>query len=98
MAPFRNFGDNFYTYQILIDLKVGDDMAVLTLPHPRFYIHPTDSVPIAVPALLRTSWWPMISFVVFKSAPEGSTQVFRPSEAFMQMLFVPAEQEFEPLA
>jgi hypothetical protein len=28
--PFRNFGDNFYTYQILIDLKVRDDMAVLT--------------------------------------------------------------------
>ena len=95
--PFRNFGDNFYTYQILIDLKVSDDMAVLTSPHPRFYTDPTDSVPIAVPALLRTSWWPMISFVVFKSPPEGRTHLFKPGEPFMQMLFIPAEQEFELL-
>ena len=39
----------------------------------------------------------MISFVVFESAPEEGTQVFKPGAAFMQMLFVPAEQEFEPL-
>jgi hypothetical protein len=95
--PFRSFGDNFYTYQILIDLKVSDDMAVLTLPHPRLYTDPTDSVPIAVPALLRTSWWPMISFVVFKSPPEGRTHLFKPGEPFMQMLFVPAESDFELL-
>jgi hypothetical protein len=95
--PFRNFGDNFYTYQILIDLKVADDMAVLTSPHPGFYTDPTDSVPIAVPALLRTSWWPMISFVVFKSPPEGRTHLFKPGEPFMQMLFIPAEQDFELL-
>jgi hypothetical protein len=95
--PFRNFGDNFYTYQILIDLKVSDDMAVLTLPHPRLYTDPTDSVPIAVPALLRTSWWPMISFVVFKSPPEGGTHLFKPGEPFMQMLIVPAEPDFELL-
>jgi hypothetical protein len=93
--PFRNFGDDFYTYQILIDLKVSGDMAVLTLPHPRFYTDTSDSVPIAVPALLRTSWWPMISFVVFKSPPEGRTHLFKPGEPFMQMLFVPAEPEFE---
>lgn len=95
--PFRNFGDNFYTYQLLVDLKVNDDMAVLTLPHPRLYTDPTDSVPIAVPALLRTSWWPMISFVVFKSPPEGRTHLFKPGEPFMQMLFVPAEPQFELL-
>ena len=93
--PFRNFGDNYYTYQILIDLKVDDDMAVLAQPHPRFYTDPTDSVPIAVPALLRTSWWPMISFIVFKSPAEGHSHVFRPGEPFMQMLFIPVEAEFE---
>lgn len=93
--PFRNFGDNYYTYQILIDLKVDEDLAVLTQPHPRFYTDPTDTVPIAVPALLRTSWWPMISFVVFKSPPEGRMHVFRPGEPFIQMLFVPVEPAFE---
>src|SRR6185437_4560332 len=93
--PFRSFGENYYTYQILIDLKVGDDMAVRTEPHPRFYSDPNDEVPLAVPALLRTSWWPMISFVVFKAPPEGHTHVFRQGEPFMQMLVLPAEPQIE---
>ncbi len=93
--PFRSFGEDFYTYQILIDFKVGDDCAVLTQPHPRFYTDPAESVPIAVPALLRTSWWPIISFVVFKTPAEGRTHIFRPGEPFMQLLFIPAEPQFE---
>jgi hypothetical protein len=35
--PFRSFGKEFYTYQLLLDLKVGKDWAVRTEPHPRFY-------------------------------------------------------------
>ncbi len=93
--PFHAFGENYYTYQILIDLKVADGMAVRSEPHPRFYTDPNDDVPLAVPALLRTSWWPMISFVVFKAPPEGRTHVFRPGEPFMQMLVLPAEPQFE---
>ena len=96
--PFRAFGEGYYTYQLLLDLQVTEDMAVRTEPHPRFYTSETDDVPLAVPALLRTSWWPMISFVVFKAPPEGRTHVFRPGEPFMQMLFLPAEPEFELVA
>ena len=95
--PFRPFGENYYTYQLLLDLQVPDDMAVRTEPHPRFYTSPTDDVPVAVPALLRTSWWPMISFVVFKAPPEGRVHVFRQGEPFMQMIVVPVEPEFELL-
>ncbi|HZP75640.1 MAG TPA: hypothetical protein VFB45_05810 [Pseudolabrys sp.] len=93
--PFRAFGENYYTYQLLLDLKVTDGMAVRTEPHPRYYTDASDEVPLAVPALLRTSWWPMISFVVFKAPPEGRTHVFRSGEPFMQILFVPAEIQFE---
>jgi hypothetical protein len=93
--PFRSFGEDFYTYQILIDVKVDGDHAVRTEPHPRFYTDPTGEVPIAVPALVRTSWWPMMSFIVFKSPEEGRTHVFRPGEPFMQMLILPAEANFE---
>ncbi len=97
--PFRSFGENFYTYQLLLDLHVSPDMAVRTEPHPRFYTDPADEVPLAVPALLRTNWWPMISFVVFKAPPEGHRHVFRPGEPFMQILFLPVEAEFslEPM-
>jgi hypothetical protein len=93
--PFRSFGEEYYTCQLLLDLKVADEMAVLTQAHPRFYTSSADDVPLAVPALLRTSWWPMISFVVFKAPPEGRTHIFRPREPFMQLLIVPAEPEFE---
>ena len=92
--PFRNFGDQFYTYQILIDLKPADGFAIRTEPHPRFYTDRTDSVPVAVPALLR-NWWPMVSFLVFKSPAEGRTHIFRPGEPFAQILVIPAEANFE---
>ena len=92
--PFRSFGDDYYTYQLLLDLKVGREWAVRTEPHPRFYTDPTDTVPIAVPALLRTEWWPMISFVVFKAPPEGRTHIFRPNEPMLQILVLPVTADY----
>jgi hypothetical protein len=93
--PFRSFGRDYYTYQLLLDLKVGKEWAVRSEPHPRFYTDTSDTVPIAVPALLRTEWWPMISFVVFKSPPEGGTHIFRRGEPMMQILILPVVSEFK---
>ena len=93
--PFRTFGEEYYSYQLLLDLQVSDDMAVRAEPHPRYYTSTADDVPLAVPALLRTSWWPMISFVIFKAPPAGRVHIFRPGEPFMQMIFIPAEPHFE---
>jgi hypothetical protein len=92
--PFRNFGDHFYTYQILLDLKVEKGMAIRTEPHPRFYTDRTDTVPIAVPALVR-NWWPMMFFTVFKAPAEGRTHIFRPNEPFAQIIVIPEEASFE---
>jgi hypothetical protein len=92
--PFRTFGEKYYTYQVLLDLKVEEGLAIRTEPHPRFYTDSTDSVPIAVPALLRR-WWPMMNFMVFKSPPEGRTHVFRPGEPFAQVIVIPADSEFQ---
>ena len=88
--PFRNFGDKFYTYQILLDLRPGSGFAIRTEPHPRFYTDRTDTVPIAVPALVR-NWWPMMFFTVFKAPPEGGTHIFRPDEPFAQIIVIPEE-------
>jgi hypothetical protein len=49
----------------------------------------------AVPALLRTEWWPIISFVVFMSPPEGRTHIFRPGEPMLQILVVPVQADFD---
>jgi hypothetical protein len=92
--PFRTFGTAYYTYQILLDLKVEPGFAIRTEPHPRFYTDPTDSVPIAVPALLR-NWWPMMFFMVFKTPAPGATHIFRPGEPFAQIIVIPEEANFE---
>lgn len=92
--PFRNFGDSYYTFQILLDLKVKKGMAIRTEPHPRFYSDPTDTTPIAVPALLR-NWWPMMFFMVFKSPAEGRTHIFRPGEPIAQIIVIPETAEFD---
>ena len=96
--PFRSFGADYYTYQLLLDLKVGKEWAVRTEPHPRFYTDTTGTVPIAVPALLRTEWLPMIAFVVFKSPPEGGTHIFRPGEPMLQILVLPLTADFNLVA
>ena len=88
--PFRSFGTQYFTYQILIDLKVEEGLALRTEPHPRFYTDTTGTVPIAVPALIR-HWWPMLYFVVFKSPAEGQVHIFRPGEPFMQVCVVQAD-------
>jgi hypothetical protein len=87
--PFRSFGRDFYTHQLLLDLKVGKDWAIRTEPHPRFYTDTTGTCPIAVPALLRTEWWPMISFMVFKAPGEAQEHIFRPGEPMMQIIVIP---------
>jgi hypothetical protein len=92
--PFRKFGDDFYTYQLLLDLKVEKGLAIRTEPHPRFYTDRTDTVPVAVPALIR-NWWPMVFFCVFKAPAEGRTHIFRPNEPFAQIIVIPEEANFE---
>jgi hypothetical protein len=92
--PFRNFGDTFYTYQLLLDLKVPPGFAFRTEPHPRFYSDSTGTVPIAVPALIR-AWWPMVNFCVFKSPTEGQSHIFRPGEPFAQIIVIPEEADIE---
>ena len=92
--PFRTFGERYYTYQLLLDLKVEKGLAIRTEPHPRFYSDSTNTVPIAVPALIR-GWWPMVFFCVFKAPHEGGTHIFRPGEPFAQVIVIPEEVDFE---
>ena len=92
--PFRNFGDVYYTYQILLDLKVEPGFAIRTEPHPRFYTDRTGACPVAVPALIR-NWWPMMFFIVFKSPEEGRSHIFRPGEPFAQVIVIPEEAPYD---
>ena len=91
--PFRPFGEGYYSYQIVLDLQVEAGWAIRTEPHPRFYTDPKGEVPLAVPALIRSEWWPMMFFVIFKAPPRGSTHVFRKGEPFASVVVLPSEPE-----
>ena len=92
--PFRNFGDRFFTYQLLLDLKPEPGFAIRTEPHPRFYTDASGTVPLAVPALIR-NFWPMMFFCVFKTPADGQTHIFRHGEPMLQILVLPAEPDYE---
>jgi hypothetical protein len=92
--PFRNFGDTFYTHQVLLDIDPGEGYACRIETHPRFFVDRTGTCPIAAPALIR-NWWPMLFFMVFKSPDEGQSHIFRPGEPMAQILVIPETADFE---
>lgn len=92
--PFRNFGDLYYTYQLLLDLKPEPGYAIKVETHPSFYTDASGTAPIAVPALIR-DWWPMLYFMVFKSPTEGQTHIFRPGTPMAQFTMIPSEPDLD---
>jgi hypothetical protein len=93
--PFRSFGEDYYSYQLSLDLQVPPGWAVRTEPHPRYFTDPTNTTPLAVPALVRSEWWPMMFFCIFKAPPKGVTHVFRQGEPFMSLIVLPADPELD---
>lgn len=97
--PFRPFGAEYYSYQLSLDLAVPPGYALRCEPHPRYYTDATHTTPLAVPAIIRSDWWPMIYFAIFKAPPPGVTHIFRQGEPMMSFIVVPAEPELtvEPM-
>ncbi|MDE1917199.1 MAG: hypothetical protein KGJ57_15990 [Sphingomonadales bacterium] len=93
--PFRAFGEDFYSYQISLDLEVPPGWAIRTEPHPRYFTDASNTTPLAVPALIRSDWWPMMFFCIFKAPPPGLTHVFRKDEGFISLIVLPAEPDLE---
>ena len=93
--PFRPFGDQYYSYQLVLDLAGPPGWAVRIETHPKVYADTNHSTPVAVPAMIRTEWWPMIFFAIFQAPPKGVTHVFRKGEPFLYAILVPAESELQ---
>lgn len=93
--PFRPFGAGYYSYQLSLDLAAPPGWAVRAETHPRYFTDPTHTTPLAVPALIRTEWWPMMYFCIFKAPPKGVTHVFRKGEPFLAFIAVPAEPDLQ---
>jgi len=93
--PFRIFGEDFYSYQLSLDLEVPPGWAVRTEPHPRYFSDPRNETPLAVPALIRSDWWPMMFFCIFKAPPPGVTHIFRKGEGFISFIVLPADPDLD---
>ena len=93
--PFRPFGEDYYSYQLSLDLQVPSGWAVRTEPHPRYFTDQANTTPLAVPALIRSDWWPMMFFCIFKAPPKGITHIFRKGEPFMSVIVLPAEPDLD---
>lgn len=89
----------FYLFAITLDLKPPPGFAIRTEPHPRYWTDESGAVPIAIPGLIRTTWWPSASTIVFKAPAPGQTHIFRKGEPFVQVICVPEEPglELEPM-
>ena len=74
---------------------VPPGFAVRTEPHPRYFTDPTYTTPLAVPALIRSEWWPMVFFAIFRAPPPGVTHVFRPGEPMMAFVVIPEDPDIE---
>jgi hypothetical protein len=93
--PFRAFGEDYYSYQLALDLEVPSGWSIRTEPHPRYYTDPTNTTPLAVPAMIRSAWWPMTFFCIFKAPPKGVTHVFRKGEPYISIIALPSEPDLE---
>lgn len=91
--PFRTFGEDYYSYQIALDLEVPTGWAIRVEPHPRYFTDPSNTTPLAVPALIRSEWWPMMFFCIFKAPPPGSVHIFRKGEPFISFIALPSEPQ-----
>jgi hypothetical protein len=96
--PFRTFGEDFYSHQIALDLEVPPGWAIRTEPHPRYFTDAANTTPLAVPALIRSEWWPMMFFCIFKAPTAGTTHIFRKGEPILSIITIPAEPELELVA
>ena len=93
--PFRGFGEDYYSYQLSLDLAVPEGWAIRTEPHPRYFTDASNTTPLAVPALIRSDWWPMTFFCIFKAPPPGVTHVFRQGEPFISLIVLPADPDLD---
>jgi hypothetical protein len=93
--PFRPFGADYYSYQLSLDLEVAEGWAIRTEPHPRYFTDASNTTPLAVPALIRSDWWPMMFFCIFKAPPPGVTHSFRKGEGFISLIALPADPDLD---
>lgn len=92
--PFGAFAAGHYGMATALDLLPPPGHALRLGPHPRVFTDPSGTVPLALPGHLQR-FWPRQFFAVFRAPPPGAVHVFRPGEAYAQLLVVRAVQPLD---
>ena len=93
--PFSVFSPDHFGFSPMMDLQVPEDMGLLVLPHPRSLLDTTGTVPLAIPGLVETYWWPRPFFLVFKAPAPRKTLEFNQGDPIAQILVVPLREKYE---
>lgn len=93
VSPFGTLTGGHYGMAARLDLLPPEGCALRLEPHPRFFTDRTGEVPLVVPGHLRR-FWPHSFFVVFRAPSPGGVHVFRPGDAYAQVLVVPEEATY----
>jgi hypothetical protein len=92
--PFGTFAAGHYGMATALDLLPPPGHALRLGPHPRFFTDATGEVPLALPGHLQR-FWPRQFFAVFRAPPPGAAHVFRPGEAYAQLLVVKVGETYQ---
>lgn len=93
-VPFDTLSPSFYGMGTWLDLLAPDDFSLRLETHPRFYTSRNDDVPIAVPGHLQP-FWPRQFFAIFRTPSPGHVHVFRPGEAYAQLIVMPTKMSYK---
>lgn len=85
--PFGQFARGHFGMNTGLDLLPPPGHALRLGPHPRCFMDDTGEVPVALPGHLQR-FWPQHFFAVFRAPPPGGVTVFRPGQAYAQLLLV----------
>lgn len=85
---FDTFAPGHYGMNTGVDLLPPEGHLLRIEPHPRFFTDKTGQVPVAVPGHLQR-FWPRYFFAVFRVPAPGEVHIFRPGEAYAQILVIP---------
>ena len=96
--PFGVFATAHFGMATALDLLPPPGYALRLGPHPRYFTDHSGEVPLALPGHLQR-FWPQQFFAVFRAPPPGTLYVFRPGEAYAQLLVVPVAETYrvEPM-
>lgn len=94
-VPFSSFAPGTFGMTSSLDIKTDPGYGVMILPHPRYYVDRSGTVPLPVMGFIESDMWPKIFFVAFTAPLDGQEHVFRQGEPYATVLILPKNPRYD---